>query len=203
MPNAAVTPFKIATLTEALKVCKNKMFIFTDKAARWRYADVSIAQVGNPNYFLFEAMVEADNYNSIVLSYGYLSAIEAIMIQKYIYERTSVVAYMMIRDKYDTPSNTYDILSKKAMPNSFAIQINGSYNIDTFPDKYSKDYAYLKDKCVMLSWTIVDGNYPYAVDTEESWEIMYYDIGYRMIMTNSYMDLVKYAAAIYERTNGN
>ncbi len=199
---ALVTPFKVPTLAEALKVCKNRMFVLPDKAqaangGQWRYADIDGVQDNNKDYFLYDAMVEADNYNSILLSYGYLTPSEGVKVQKWLYEKTGVVAYMMIREN-SSPKSTYKYLMANAMPGSFAIQVNGRFDPDSYVSRYGSDYEYLKDKILMLGWTISDGTaYPDSNDGKTYWDQMY-DLGYRMIMTNKYMKLVKYAATKYD-----
>jgi len=203
--DAILTNFKVPTLAEALKVCKNRLLVLPDKAQKgengepgcWRYANVNGVQEGNLDFFLYDAMKEADNYESILLSYGYLTVTEAVRLQKWLYNRTGVMPYIMLRAN-SGQINVYNALLLDAMPNSFAIQMNGSFNSETFPNSYKDAYKFLKEKnCLMLGWTIVDETYPFAVDGKKSWDQMY-ELGYRMIMTNKYLDLVKYAAAIYE-----
>lgn len=182
---AKVTPFKVPTLAEALKVCKNRLFVVPDKTDKWRYADVDGVLSESPNVFIYDAMVEANNFDSVLLSYG-LNATTAVKLQKYIYEKTGVVSYILLRENSNTNSS-YKALSATAIKNSFAIQVNGAYQLN-FKDRYNVIFSELKDKILLAGWTIND-----TLDFEQYWQEMY-DLGYRMIMTNDYLNLVKFAS---------
>ncbi len=182
---AKVTPFKIPTLAEALKVCKDRLFVVPDKTNKWRYADVDGVLSESPNVFIYDAMVEANNYDSVLLSYG-LNANTAVKLQKYIYDKTGVVSYILLRENSNTTSS-YKALSATAIKNSFAIQVNGAYQLN-FKDRYNAIFPELNDKILLAGWTIND-----TLDFEQYWQEMY-DLGYRMIMTNDYLNLVKFAA---------
>lgn len=186
---AKITPFKIATLTEALKVCKNRMFIKPDKTDCWRIADVNGVLEGNPNIFLYDCMKEADNYDSIILGYG-LEPLPAISLQKYIYDNTGVIAYLLLRDFSQSPQTIYGVLKVNAKPNSYAVQVNGQFvlNEEFYKTRYGDAYKYLKGKTMFAGWTIDN-----VTDNEYCWKKMY-ELGYRMIMTNNSLALVKYAA---------
>lgn len=186
---AKLTPFKVATLTEALKVCKDRMFIKPDKTDCWRIADVNGVLDGNPNIFLYDCMKEANNYDSIILGYG-LEPIPAISLQKYIYDNTGVMAYLLLRDVSQSPQTIYGVLKANAMPNSYAVQVNGHFVLkeEFYKTRYGEAYKYLKGKTMFAGWTIDN-----VTDNEYCWKKMY-ELGYRMIMTNNSLDLVKYAA---------
>ena len=106
----------------------------------------------------------------------------------------------MVREN-SSPSTVYKLLKARAIKNTYAVQINGSYLPATFPKKYEAEYNALRGNCLFYSWTIVDGNYPDADDSRNSWDAMY-DIGYRMAMTNQYLDLIKFAAEKYLKIYG-
>ena len=165
------------------------MFIKPDKTDCWRIADVSGVLDGNPNIFLYDCMKEANNYDSIVLGYG-LEPIPAISPQKYIYENTGVVAYLLLRDFSQSPQTIYGVLKANAKPNTYAVQVNGQFvlNEDFYKTRYGEAYKYLKGKTMFAGWAIDN-----VTDNEYCWKKMY-ELGYRMIMTNNSLDLVKYAA---------
>jgi len=189
---AVVTPFKIPTLTEALKVCKGRLLIIPDKTSKWEYLPSGTLKAD-----LFSCMKEADNYESIIISYG-LTAAESIPVQKYIYEKSGVRPFILIRDNSNPLNNVYNYLKNAAVPGSFGVQVNGRFNPSTFPTRYASTYEALKGKVLMWGWTISDekNGYPDSMDCEDNWEAMY-NLGYRMIMTNKYLELVKFAAETY------
>jgi len=199
--NAKLTSFKIPTLTEVLKACKNRMFILPDKAqagngGQWRYADIPGVQNANRNVFLYDSMVEANNYESIILSYGYLSAYEAVTVQKWIQSKSGVAPLIIVRNNSASGVQTeYEFLVKKAVPNTFAVHIGGAYS-ESFASTYASAYDALKDKVLIHGWTILytnDGKIDYDADNVGTWQTMY-DLGYRMIMGNNYLKLVQFAA---------
>jgi len=208
---AELTSFKVPTLTEVLKVCKNRLFILPDKAqinngGQWRYADISSVQTSNRNVFLYTSMVEADNYESIILSYGYLSAYEAVTVQKWIYERTQVAPLIIVRkDNASGVIAEYEYLTKRAIPNTYAVHIGGAYD-PSFADRYSSAYEELRGAVLIHGWTILykdsseGGGLDEVADGAGTWQEMY-NLGYRMIMGNNYLKLVKFAAGIYENMN--
>jgi len=196
--NTPVTEFKIATLEEALRVCKNRMFIVPDKVPNWRYADISGVNLTEGKLFLFDAMKKADNYDSILISYR-VTPMDAIVIQKYIYEKTEVVPYILARHnphypeyRYMAPTEVYDVLNEGAIPDTFAIQFGGTYR-EGFKTRLASEYEFLRDKVNIAGWTIGAKGDPF--DGEKTWQEMY-GLGYRMIMTNNYLELVKYSATI-------
>ena len=192
--NAAVTPFKIPLLSDALKVCKGRLLVIPDKPTLWRYVEGD-ALVECPSVFLYDAMVEADNYESILISYGLTERPDwALAIQKLIYQKSGKVAYLMVRTNTGTKT-IFTMLQKQGVPGTWALQVNGRYKPDEFPSRYTEMYSLVKENNIMMwGWTINDGTaYPDANDCSEYWDSMY-EVGYRMIMTNKYLELVKYAA---------
>jgi len=185
--DAKVTQFKIPTLVEALKVCKNRMFITPDKKDLWRYSDKDNL-TGSPNIYLFDAMKEADNYNSILLSTG-LTKEGAVATQKRIYDYSGEIAYVMPRDNKASAS-TYTYLQNNAIENSYAIQVGGTFREQTSVHTGSTFRSW-KDKILISAWTIDDD-----IDNIQTWTTMY-GLGYRMIMTNNYLEMVKFAASKY------
>jgi len=180
---SAVTTFKVPTLTEALKVCKGRLLIIPDKTDKWSYIPDGS---GKPD--LFSCMKEANNYESILISYGFTNDPSgAVNVQKYIYERSGVRPLLMVRSDSNPVKYVYDPLVQQAPAGSFAVQVGGTFNQSTFPSKFQSAYKTLKGKVLMWGWTIGD------VDDTGIWQEMY-DLGYRMIMTNNYLELVKFAA---------
>ena len=99
-------------------------------------------------------------------------------------------------DLYSLPeiSDTYrnlqeavdDVLKEGAIPDTFAIQFGGTYR-EGFKTRLAAEYEFLRDKVNIAGWTIGD------VDDTGIWQEMY-DLGYRMIMTNNYLELVRFAS---------
>jgi len=122
--NATVTSFKIPSLVEALKICKNRLLIVPDKTDQWRYSDKD--NLSGANFFLFDAMKEADNYNSILLSYA-ITAEAAVKVQKQIYDHSGVVAYILPRE-HTASLSTLKYFESQAMKDSYGIQVGTNFN---------------------------------------------------------------------------
>ncbi len=183
----AVTKFKVPTLVEALEVCKGRLLIIPDKTNKWTYLPDNSGRAN-----LYDAMVEANNFESIILSYG-LNAQSGVEVQKYIKEKSGVTPLVLIRDNRDPLENVYKYLAENAIPGSFGVQVEGRYQADVFPERFKATYEALAGKVMMWGWTIVDKSwYPDSLDCADTWDKMY-GVGYRMIMSNKYLDLVKYA----------
>ena len=138
---------------------------------------------------------KADNYDSILISYK-VNPHEAIAIQKYIYCNTGVVPYMIVRNnphypeyRYMYPTEVYSVLKDGAFPDTFAIQFGGLYG-EKIKTKLGAEFEALRDKINIAGWTIT--RLIENFDSEKTWQEMY-DLGYRMIMTNNYLELVKFA----------
>ena len=180
-----VTPFKVPTLVEALEFCKGRLLIIPDKTDKWRYVEGD-SLIASPNIYLYDAMEAANNYESIVISYGFTGTPDyAVDVQKKIYQKSGVVPYLAPRITTDSSSFT-TFLAKKAINGDFAGQVGGHYD-SSYATKYPELFKAFNDaKKVMWAWTIED------TDKEGTWQEMY-GLGYRMIMNNAYLDLVKYA----------
>jgi len=192
--STAVTPFKVPTLTEALKVCKNRLLIIPDKTNCWSYLPDNSGKSD-----LFSCMKEANNYESIIISYGlndYPSG--AMDIQKYIYDASGVRPFMLVRSNSNPVNNVYNkFVELGAVKGSYGVQVNGRFDSESFPERYKATYDTLRGKVLMWGWTISDASNGYsdANDSADNWQMMY-DLGYRMIMTNKYLDMVKFAAKV-------
>lgn len=195
---AAVTPFKIPTLAEALKVCKGRLFIVPDKPDYWRYIENDDIMPHSLRNYLFDAMVEADNYESLLISYGTtgtdkkstLSAEQALTIQQYIYEKSGVAPYIYLRGwtTRGTASPYAKLLKEKSLTNA-AVLVNGAYDPLNLEKTTAITRLHQKYPDVMFGgWTIEE-----ATDNPEVWQKMY-ENGLRAIFTNHVMDLVKFAA---------
>lgn len=192
---AAVTSYKVPSLEEALIACKGRLFIILDKPAEWRYVDIEGMQTKSTARYIYPYMEKTGNFESVLISYGTLdttaegtlNAIQAVKIQKYVYEKTGQKMYMFLRGW--TSRSTADPyaaeLQRTSMTNS-AIIVNGAYaskNADAIKN-LCKKYP----KTLFAGWTIADDT-----DNRQYWDEMY-DIGMRSIMTNNMFGLVKYAA---------
>ncbi len=197
---AAITPYRIPTLEEALIFCKDRLFIVLDKPANWRYVEIDgIMPKSAPNY-LYPLMVKTDNFSSILISYGTLSgdeadtlnAEQALQIQKYIMDNSGQKCYLYLRawTTRGTAAPYANTFEKNSLTNS-ALLVNGQFE----PENTSKNTAIKahanKYKNTRLGgWTITDNT-----DIRAVWEQMY-DVGFRMIMVNNIMELIKFAAEI-------
>ncbi len=191
--NAKVTPFRIPTLEDALKVCKDRLFIIPDKADNWQYIDTENIMQSSQKTYLVDVMKKTGNFDSIVISYGksssnYLIESEAIELQKKMKAATGVAPMILIRATPDKAQTYYKNLSKDAEPGTFTLQINGDYTPST---KYETAYSSCGGKLPFLAWTIetvTKGN-----DVKKSWADMY-SKGVRIIMTNDLFSLTEYCA---------
>jgi len=190
-----ITPFKVATLAEALRVCKNRLFIVPDKTDKWSYIPD-----GSRKPDLFACMKAENNYESILISYG-ADAKTGVNIQKYIYEKSGVCPLMLIRDDNADPV-TFEYLCQNAVKSTFGIQASGNFIPEggiqageTYippSDIIKKDtFKEWREKVVLWGWTI--GDHGYSNDFRCNWEQMY-TLGYRMIMNNDFINLVKFSA---------
>jgi len=187
--NAVVTPFKIPTLVDALKVCKERLFITPDLKGDVRYSSKD-GLVERKNIFLFDAMKKADNFTSVLISYQ-LTTQATVRVQKEIYDYSGEVAYIMPRDG-NAESSTYTYIEAQAIENSFAIQVGGTFTGTTSVHNGAV-FQDWKNKVLLFGWTIDD----FATnDNAQVWQEMY-DLGYRMIMTNDYLGMIKFAASKY------
>ena len=186
---AIVTPFRVPSLVDALKVCKDRIFITPDKQDQWRYSNKDNL-AGNPSYYLFDAMKKADNYTSILLSTG-INKTGAVAVQKQIYEYSGEIAYVIPRDG-NASASTYKYLKENAIENSFGIQVGGTFE-GTTSTHTGSTFQEWKDMITIWGWTIEE---PETNDNIKVWQEMY-DLGYRMIMTNEYLEMLKFAASKY------
>ena len=133
-------------------------------------------------------MKEANNYNSIILSYG-LTLKSALAVQKAIYRESGVVAYMLPRDDTANDENL-SYVYQKAFENSVGFQIGGDFVAE---HKIAEQQGFKKwcGKVVVWGWTI--NNAGYYNDCYDIWAQMY-ELGYRMIMNNNNLELVKFAS---------
>jgi len=182
-----VTPFKVPTLVEALKLCKGRLLIIPDKTDKWRYTD-NDNLVDSPKYYLLDAMKAADNYESILLSYG-LTPMAAADVQKKIYAESGVIPFIMVRDN-NASKTTYNYLFSKTVKEHFGIQVGGTFNSSSTKARLETFQEWRKT-IVLWGWTIGETG-----DEIKTWQEMY-DLGYRMIMNNAYLDLVKYATTTF------
>lgn len=194
---AAVTPYKIATLEEALRVCKDRLFIVLDKQATWRYCDLKGVQPNSKANYILPYMIKTGNVTSILISYGTLDttaegtldADEALKIQQYVYEKTGQKMYMFLRGwtTRETAEPYAAALEKGSLTNS-AILVNGAYE----PAKASmlKDLCKKYPKTLFAGWTIDD-----IMDNNTYWKEIY-SVGIRSIMTNNIMGLVQFAVGL-------
>jgi len=181
-PRHPVTPFKIPTLAEALKVCKNRLFIIPDKTDVWSYV---FNGSGKPE--LYRYMKATDNYESIIISYG-VDAVRGAEIQEYIYNKSGVAPLMLIRDD-NANAATFEYLSGKTPEKSFGIQVGGNFYIPPIDAVLTPTFKEWSQKIVLWGWTI-ENNEKYAI-----WNAMY-NVGYRMIMGNMQIDFIKFAADV-------
>jgi len=189
--NATVTSFKIPSLVEALKICKNRLLIVPDKTDQWRYSDKD--NLSGANFFLFDAMKEADNYNSILLSYA-ITAEAAVKVQKQIYDHSGVVAYILPRE-HTASLSTLKYFESQAMKDSYGIQVGTNFN-EVGAVHNSAGFQEIKKNMLVFGWTLFytnDGKIDSETDNVGKWQKMW-DVGYRMIMGNNYLELVKYSA---------
>ncbi len=203
--SAALTPFKIATLEEALIVCKERLFIVPDKYKNWQYVRSTDIMQGSKQIYLSDLMKKTGNCESILVSYGnsgtsnYLNAADAVELQKLLKAETGVTSFILFRCKPDASRSNYSYFTNNAEPNSFAIQLNGDYKSST---NYSMAYKLLGDKVTFLAWTIGTGDS--WNDYRKNWEAMYNN-GLRIIMTNDLFNLAQYCEdvgdAVMKETN--
>lgn len=193
--SAASTPYKIPTLEEVLVACKDRLFIIVDKPDGWRYCDIPGIQQKSKEHYLYPIMEKANNFTSIMISYGTLdntaegtlSAAQALQIQKYVFERTGQKMFMFLR-AWTTRSTVEPYaaaLEKDSMTNS-ALIVNGAF--DSTKAAAIKGYASKYPKTLMATWTIED-----ATDNESVWQTIY-NAKIRSIMTNNMFGLVKFAS---------
>ncbi len=194
--NAEITPFKIATLEEALIVCKDRLFIVPDKYANWQYVKSTDIMQGSLTYYLSDLMKKTGNCESILISYGisdssnYLNSTDAVKLQKLLKQETGVTPFILLRCQPDAVRSNYEYFNKNAEPASFALQLNGDYRATT---GYAAPFRTHGDKVTFLAWTIGDTN-----DIRKNWEDMYKK-GLRVIMTNDLFNLAQYCEEIGER----
>ncbi len=197
---AKLTPFKIATLEEALTVCKDRLFIVPDKFSNWQYVKSTDVMQGSKKLYLVDAMKKTGNYESILVSYGnsgasnYLNSVDCVKLQKLLLAETGVAPFIMMRCKPAEVKAAYNYFTKNAEPQSFALQLNGDLNKNT---DYISAYRSHGDKVSFLAWTIGTGEK--FNDTVENWEWMY-SKGLRIIMTNDLLSLCRYCAEIGEES---
>ena len=135
-------------------------------------------------------MKKADNFTSVLISYQ-LTTQATVRVQKQIYDYSGEVAYIMPRDG-DAQSTTFKYLEEYAIENSFAIQVGGTFTGTTSVHNGAV-FQDWKSKVLLFGWTIDD----FATnDNAQVWQKMY-DLGYRMIMTNDYLGMIKFAATKY------
>lgn len=193
--DAALTPYRIPTLEEVLRVAKNRLFVICDKPDQWRYCDIpGIMSNSLPNYLLPTAE-KAGNVTSLLISYGTigtssaetLSAVDALKIQQYIYEKTGEKTYFLLRGwtTRNTAAPYAGQLASKSLTNA-AILVNGAFDMSASAD--IADLAARYPKSLLAGWTITDES-----DNEKTWGRMY-NLGMRSIMTNDIMKLVRFAA---------
>ncbi len=198
---AKITPFKIATLEEALNVCKDRLFIVPDKYYNWQYVRSTDIMQGSKQNYLSDLMKKTGNLDSILISYGnsgssnYLNATDAVKLQTLLKTETGVAPYILLRCTPDKVASNYDYFIKKAAPQSFALQLNGDYRGST---NYSSAYATHGDKVTFLAWTIGTGTG--WNDYLSNWQAMYKK-GLRVIMTNDLFNLVQYCEKVGARVN--
>lgn len=195
-----VTPYKIATLEEALIVCRNRLFIICDKAEEWRYCDISGIMTSSKANYLFPLIQKTGNTESILISYGTtgntvkttLSATDALKIQQYIYEKTGGKPYFFLRGwtTRSTAAPYARLLNEKSMTNS-GILVNGAFNPSD-----SKKASDIQSLCraypntLIGAWTIDD-----STDNTATWKYMY-SLGVRAIMTNHLEPLLLYSGGV-------
>lgn len=195
--SASVTPYKIATLEEALRVCKDRLFIILDKQETWRYCDLDGVQPDSDAKYILPYMIKTGNITSILISYGTidttadgtLDADEAVKIQKYIYKKTGQKMYMFLRGwtTRGTAEPYAATLEEDSLTNS-GIIVNGAYD----PAKAST----LKSLCKKYPQTLFCGwTLETSMDKKSYWADMY-SIGLRAIMSNNIFTLVQYAAEL-------
>jgi len=197
---AAVTPYKIPTLEEALIAAKGRFFIILDKPAEWRYCEIAGLQENSAENYIYPWMKKTGNYESVLISYGTLGssaadtldAGEALKIQKYIYEDSGAKVYFYLRAW--TSRNTAGSYAKKLAAESLtnsAILVNGACNpTDTSTMSNIKGLIKSYPNSMFGGWTIDD-----TYDYEVYWKMMY-TAGMRSIMTNKMFYLVQYAAKV-------
>ncbi len=199
--NAKLTPFKIATLEEALTVCKERLFIVPDKYANWQYVKSTDVMQNSKKLYLVDAMKKTGNYESILISYGisagsnYLNSIDCVKIQKLLKAETGVTPFILMRCTPSEVKGVYNYFSANAEPQSFTLQLNGDLNKNT---AYLSAYNSHGDKLTFLAWTIGTGEK--FNDIRENWEWMY-GKGLRVIMTNDLFGLCQYCAELGEEIN--
>lgn len=187
---AAITPYKIPTLEEALVVCKNRLFVILDKPDLWKYCDIPGIQPGSADVFIYPIMERANNFESVLISYSVTSNAmtpgDAIKIQNYVYERQGVkmLTYLRAWNSRSNVASTATALEKGSLSNS-GILVDGAYN----HNNYSKIKAVTEahPNSFFGSWTIADDT-----DNKDVWEEMY-SAGLRSIMTNNIFALVQFA----------
>lgn len=195
---AAMTPYRIPTLEEALIAAKGRFFIIFDKQSLWRYVDIPGLQPMSDERFLYPWMQKTGNFTSVLISYGTidntsagtLDANEAVMIQKYIKDHAGADTYMFLRCW--TTRSTVEPYAKALTANSLTnagLLVNGAYSPNQSLLNTIADYRKRYPKALFGAWTIDNNGY----DCAEVWETMY-GAGYRSIMTNNMFALVQYAA---------
>ncbi len=189
-----ITPFKIATLEEALKVCKDRLFIVPDKAQNWQYVKNSDIMQDSKPIYLTDVMKKTGNFDSIIISYGkssenYLTAKEACELQKLMKAETGIAPMICVRATPTSAGNYYRQLQNDAEPGTYTLQINGDYKEST---KYSSAYSACNGKMPFLAWTI--SSLTGDNDFKATWSDMYQK-GVRIIMTNNLFALTEYCAS--------
>ena len=190
--SAALTEFRIATLEEALTVCRDRMFIVPDKPSYWQYIDTVDVMSDSAENFLFPLMEKTGNYESVIISYGkpgnsFLTPDQAMEIQDAVRDACRITPYIMVRCSLGDTETVYADLECGA-PGTFAIQLGGDYapRLD-----YSDGTGPYLTECTFAAWTIGTGaSYN---DHADNWKTLA-NQGVRLLMTNDPMGMVKFAA---------
>lgn len=114
------TPYKIPTLEEALRVCKERAFVLLDKPEVWRYSDVQDVTGKTTEYTLLPTMIAADNASSVLLCCGLNSAEEALAVQKQVSEETGEDIYFYLATNFD-PENIEKLLQNSVTNASITV----------------------------------------------------------------------------------
>ena len=193
--DSKMTPFRVATLEEALTVCKDRMFIVPDKQDYWKYIDTDEVMASSDSAYLYNDMVKTGNYESILISYGVSWAEEGCLIQKQIYEKSGVVPFIYIRCAEWNLAINLEYFTLNAEPDSYLLQLNGSFDVGS-ADSYRKRINALSRDVSIGAWTIGDG-----LDIEACWTIAQ-NTGIDILMTNHPHEFVEFIVRDYEAKKG-
>ncbi len=126
---ADLTGFRVTTLTEALMVCKNRMFIWPDiKEDKIAHIGTDAQMASSGKVYIWDSLVEANNYESIFISLG-TSLPEHAAIQRQIASRSGVTPFVYKTNNPSTIKSSSTTLSRLCPAGTVAHNINQDFDM--------------------------------------------------------------------------